>query len=146
MSDTTKKMSGTTEKLKEASCIMYRSMRQAMTKDSRDHDIASIAEPNVFLVPQQALKRDIGGDAYVFLVGPNKKAVKRTVKATRTYGADWVVSGGLRAGDKIITQGTANLRTGAPIQAVPQGAPQKIVPGKPGAGGAGAGRRGAGGG
>jgi membrane fusion protein (multidrug efflux system) len=103
-------------------------------------------EPNVFLVPQQALKRDIGGDAYVFLVGPNKKAVKRTVKATRTYGADWVVSGGLRAGDKIITQGTANLRTGAPIQAVPQGAPQKIVPGKPGAGGPGAGRRGAGGG
>ena len=54
--------------------------------------------------------------------------------------------GGLRAGDKIITQGTANLRTGAPIQAVPQGAPQKIVPGKPGAGGPGAGRRGAGGG
>jgi membrane fusion protein (multidrug efflux system) len=103
-------------------------------------------EPNVFLVPQQALKRDIGGDAYVFLVGPNKKAVKRTVKATRTYGADWVVSSGLRAGDKIITQGTANLRTGAPIQAVPQGAPQKIVPGKPGAGGPGAGRRGAGGG
>lgn len=100
-------------------------------------------EPNVFLVPQQAIKRDIGGEAFVFIVGPHNKAVKRNVKATRTYGSDWVVSAGLHAGDKIITQGTANLRTGGSIQAVPQGAPQKIVPGKPGAGG---GRGGAGGG
>ena len=41
---------------------------------------------------------------------------------------------------------TPNLDDAAPIQAVPQGAPQKIVPGKAGAGGPGAGRRGAGGG
>ena len=55
--------------------------------------------------------------------GRGNKAVKRNVNATRTYGADWVVSAGLHAGDKVITQGTANLRTGGSIQAGPAGRP-----------------------
>jgi membrane fusion protein, multidrug efflux system len=87
-------------------------------------------EPNVFLVPQQALQRDIGGEAYVFVVGRGNKLERRGVVAARTYGAKWVVTGGLKPGDKVITQGTANLRSGAPIRPVPQSAPQKIVPGK----------------
>ena len=98
-------------------------------------------DPNVFLVPQQAVQRDIGGEAYVFVVGPGNKSVRRSVVAARTFGPNWVVTGGLRPGDKVITQGTANLRSGAPIRAVPQSAPQKLVPGKA----TGGGRRGAGG-
>jgi membrane fusion protein (multidrug efflux system) len=39
-----------------------------------------------------------------------------------------VVSGGLKPGDKVITQGTANLKTGAPIKPVPASAPQKVQP------------------
>jgi membrane fusion protein (multidrug efflux system) len=103
-------------------------------------------DPNVFLVPQPAVQRDIGGEAYVYVVGPRNKAERRAVNATRTYGAYWVVKSGLTPGDKIITQGTGNLRAGAPIKPVPQTAPQKLVPGKPGAGGAGRGRGGASGG
>jgi membrane fusion protein (multidrug efflux system) len=102
-------------------------------------------DPNVFLVPQPAVQRDIGGEAYVYVVGPRNKAERRAVNATRTYGAYWVVKSGLKPGDKIITQGTGNLRAGAPIKPVPQTAPQKLVPGKPGAGG-GRGRGGASGG
>ena len=98
-------------------------------------------DPNVFLVPQAAVQRDIGGDAFVFVVGAGNKAERRKVVAARTFGADWVVSGGLRAGDKVITQGTANLKTGAPIRPVPANAPQKIRPGTPGGAG-GQGRRG----
>ena len=95
----------------------------------------------VFLVPQQALQRDIGGEAYVFVVGAGNKAERRKVIAERTYGDSWVVTSGLQPGDKVITQGTNNLRSGAPIKPVPASAPQKIEPGKPGAGG-GQGRRG----
>jgi membrane fusion protein (multidrug efflux system) len=102
-------------------------------------------DPNVFLVPQPAVQRDIGGEAYVYVVGPRNKAERRAVNATRTYGAYWVVKSGLKPGDKVITQGTGNLRAGAPIKPVPQTAPQKLVPGKPGAGG-GRGRGGASGG
>ena len=89
-------------------------------------------EPNVFLIPQAALQRDIGGDAFVFIIGKDNKAERRKVAASRTYGADWVVSSGLKAGDKVITQGTANLRSGAPLRPVPATAPQKIAPRPPG--------------
>jgi membrane fusion protein (multidrug efflux system) len=91
-------------------------------------------DQGVILVPQQAVQRDIGGEAYVYIVGPGNKAVRRNVDATRTFGPNWVVSGGLKAGDKVITQGTANLKNGAPIKPVPQSAPQKLEPGKAGAG------------
>jgi membrane fusion protein (multidrug efflux system) len=94
-------------------------------------------DPNVFLVPQAAVQRDIGGDAFVFLVGGGNKAERRKVVADRTVGTNWVISGGLRAGDKIITQGTANLRDGAELRPVPASSAQRIQPGTAGAGAAG---------
>jgi membrane fusion protein (multidrug efflux system) len=97
----------------------------------------SAVDPDVFLVPQAALQRDIGGDAYVFVVGAGNKAQRRKVVADRTFGTNWVVSGGLRPGDKVITQGTANLKSGAPIKAVPASAPQRIAPRAGGPGGQG---------
>ena len=103
-------------------------------------------DPSVFVVPQQAVQRDIGGEAYVFVVGPGNKAIKRNVNATRTVGPNWVVSAGLHPGDKVITQGIGNLRNGAAIRPVPQSAPQKVVPGKAGTAGSGRGRGAAGGG
>jgi len=90
-------------------------------------------DPNVFLVPQAAVQRDIGGDAFVFLVGAGNKAERRKVVTDRTVGTIWVISAGLRPGDKIITQGTANLRNGAELRPVPASAPQRIQPGKAGA-------------
>jgi membrane fusion protein (multidrug efflux system) len=72
--------------------------------------------------------RDVGGKAAVFVVGPGDKAQRRVVDATRTYGAFWVVKSGLRPGDKVITQGIANLKDGAPIKPVPANTPQHIGP------------------
>ena len=94
-------------------------------------------DQNVFLVPQEAVQRDIGGGAFVFLVGAGNKAERRKVVANRTDGANWVVSAGLRPGDKIITQGTANLRSGAELKPVPASAAQRIAPGQAGAGASG---------
>lgn len=84
--------------------------------------------PNAILVPQSAVQRDIGGQASVFVVGAGNKAQRREVNASRTYGTDWVITGGLRPGDKVITQGLANLRNGAAIRPVPANAPQRIAP------------------
>ncbi len=94
-------------------------------------------DPSVFLVPQAAMQRDIGGDAYVFLVGKGNKAERRKVVADRTYGTNWVVTSGLNPGDKVITQGTNALRSGARLKPVPASTAQKIEPGKPGASGQG---------
>jgi membrane fusion protein (multidrug efflux system) len=101
-------------------------------------------EQGVFLVPQQALVRDLGGKSAVFVVGPGNKAVRRIVDATRTVGTNWVVKSGLKPGDKVITQGLANLKTGAPIKPVPASAAEKLVPRPAGSGGAGGGAGGGG--
>ena len=91
-------------------------------------------DQGVFLVPQAALQRDIGGDAFVFLVGAGNKVERRKVVAERTFGTDWVVSSGLQPGDKVITQGTSNLRSGAPIKPVPANARQRVEPRQAGPG------------
>ena len=103
-------------------------------------EFTQAVDPNVFLVPQAAVQRDIGGEAFVFVVGAGNKAEQRKVVADRTFGTNWVVSGGLKPGDKVITQGTANLKSGAPIKPVPASAPQRVEPRASGA--QGQGRRG----
>lgn len=89
------------------------------------------SQSGVFLVPQAALSRDPRGNAQVLVVGKDGKAEARQVTALRTEGSDWVVSAGLKAGDKVITQGLGKARAGRPVKAVPEGAPQKPASGKP---------------
>lgn len=80
------------------------------------------------LVPQAALTRDANGDAIVWIVGADNKVVQRKVTADRTQGANWIVTSGLQAGDKIVTQGIGNLQAGMTVRAVPASTPQRIVP------------------
>ena len=94
---------------------------------------AQAVDTSAFLVPQQAISRDPQGNATLFVVGPGNLAVERTVVADRTQGPYWVVTQGLAPGEKVITQGTANLRDGASIKPVPASAPQKVQAPPPGA-------------
>lgn len=80
---------------------------------------AQAVDTTAFLVPQQAVTRDPKGNATLFVVGPGNKAVQRTVVTDRTQGAYWVVTQGLAAGEKVITEGTGNLRDGDPIRPAP---------------------------
>ena len=94
---------------------------------------AQAIDTSAFLVPQQAVSRDPQGNATLFVVGAGNRAVQRTIVAARTQGPYWVVTQGLAPGEKVITQGTANLRDGAPIKPVPASAPQKVKAPPPGA-------------
>jgi membrane fusion protein (multidrug efflux system) len=106
-------------------------------------EFAQAIDTSAFLVPQQAVSRDPQGNATLFVVGPGNHAVQRTIVADRTQGPYWVVTQGLAPGEKVITQGTANLRDGAEIKPVPQSAPQRVKAPPPGAAKAGAaGKRG----
>lgn len=96
-------------------------------------EFAQAIDTSAFLVPQQAVSRDPQGNATLFVVGPGNRAVQRTVVAERTQGPYWVVTQGLAPGEKVITQGTANLRDGSTIKAVPQSAPQPVKAPPPGA-------------
>jgi membrane fusion protein (multidrug efflux system) len=81
-------------------------------------------ENNVFLIPQQAVQRDFDGSAYLMLVGGDNKVVRRKVATTRTYGNYWVVSSGIKKGDKFILQGLNGLKQGAQVVPVAASTPQ----------------------
>ena len=94
---------------------------------------AQAVQTDAILVPQQAVSRDPQGNATLFVVGPGNRAVQRTVQTDRTLGTYWVVTGGLAPGEKVITQGIANLKDAAPIKPVPATAPQRVKAPPPGA-------------
>ena len=81
---------------------------------------------NAILVPQAAVSRTARGEASVFVVDDQNRAVERQVTADRALGTDWVVTKGLNSGDKVIVQGLAKVRPNAPVRAVPASKPQVI--------------------
>jgi membrane fusion protein (multidrug efflux system) len=98
--------------------------------------LAQAVQANVFLVPQVAVTRDPLGHARVYVLTKDNKAQIRDITADRTQGDAWVVTAGLKDGDRVITQGLGKLKPGLSIQpvvAVPETAPQQ-----PRGGGAGA--------
>lgn len=88
---------------------------------------AQASATGAFLVPQQAVTRDAKGNAHVMLVGPGDVPVDRAITTARTEGAAWVVTGGLRAGDRVIVEGLAKVKPGKPVKPVPFGTPQRIT-------------------
>ncbi len=99
---------------------------------------AQASQAGAFLVPQVALSRDAKGVAQVFVVGPDNKAVRRPVTTERTQGDAWVVTDGLKDGDRVITQGVGKVKPGQPVKPVAENAPEGgnkpkgSVPGKTG--------------
>jgi len=89
-------------------------------------EFAQAVDTSAFLVPQPAITRDPKGNATLFVVGPGNRAVERVVVADRTQGTYWIVTQGLASGEKVITQGTANLKDGAAIKPVPASSPQRV--------------------
>ncbi len=92
-------------------------------------------ETGIFLVPQAALQRDFNGDAFVFVVGRDGKAMRRVVQTERTSGQNWVVTGGLKSGERVIVQGLNGLKSGTEVKPVAAGSAQRIAAPPAGAGG-----------
>lgn len=68
----------------------------------------------VFLVPQTAVIQSEQG-ALVMLAGPEDKVTPRPVQAAEWHGKDWVITGGLKAGDRVIVDNLIKLRPGMPV-------------------------------
>lgn len=75
-----------------------------------------------FLVPQAAVLQTEQG-TLVMTVGPENKVTPRPIKVGEWYGKDWVVLGGLNAGDKVIVDNLIKLRPGMPVAPKGQEAP-----------------------
>lgn len=69
-------------------------------------------------LPQNAVMRDRGGNAYVWIVEDGKVA-QRPVHLATSSGNTWIVTDGVRAGDQVITSGFQKTAVGAPVTIVP---------------------------
>ncbi|WP_230482038.1 efflux RND transporter periplasmic adaptor subunit [Sphingomonas sp. Leaf21] len=76
-------------------------------------------QSNAFLVPQRAVSRDEKGQATVMVIGAGNKVEPRTLQTGRSVGENWIVTSGLKPGDKIIVEGGMMLRPGMPVQGKP---------------------------
>jgi membrane fusion protein, multidrug efflux system len=74
---------------------------------------------DALLLPQFTVTRNSKGEATTFVVGADEKAELRVVKTERTVGNQWLISGGLKPGDRVIANNLQRLRPGAPVKAVP---------------------------
>lgn len=71
------------------------------------------------LVPQEAVSRNTHGDPTVLLVGDGNKAELKTIEAARAIGSSWLVTSGLKPGDRVIVEGLQKVRSGAPVDPQP---------------------------
>ena len=55
----------------------------------------------------------------VFTVGPDNKAQMRNIVTADRIGEGWIVTQGLKPGDKVIVEGVQKVRPGAPVQPTP---------------------------
>jgi membrane fusion protein, multidrug efflux system len=69
--------------------------------------------PNAILAPQQAVSRNARGEAVVMVLNGDNQVEERILETERTDGAQWVVTAGLSAGDRVIVEGVQRVRPGA---------------------------------
>lgn len=87
--------------------------------------------PDGILIPQRGVTRNPKGEPMVMLVGAEEKVEPRPIKVVRTVGDAWLVSEGLKAGDRVILEGLQKARPGTPVKAVPFGAKPETAPAQP---------------
>jgi len=68
------------------------------------------------LVPQRAVSRDERGRPTVLVVGAKDMAELRVIQADRTIGTNWLVTSGLKPGEKVIVDAGPLVRPGIPVK------------------------------
>ncbi|MEI6160128.1 MAG: efflux RND transporter periplasmic adaptor subunit, partial [Roseococcus sp.] len=69
------------------------------------------------LVPQRAVQRTPRGEPMAFVVNVEGVVEQRVLRANRSVGNDWLVTDGLRAGDRVVLEGFQRIRPGARVTA-----------------------------
>lgn len=87
--------------------------------------IAQASLPNGILIPQQAVTRGGAQGDSLTVVGADNKPVPRNVTVASQQGQSWVVTGGLKEGERVMVDGFQKL------QMMPPGTPVKAVPWQP---------------
>lgn len=72
---------------------------------------------NGILLPQQAVTHNPQGDAVVLVVAEDGTVSQRTIQTTNTQGNQWIVTGGLENGERVILEGSQKAKPGSKVHA-----------------------------
>ncbi|KAA0183008.1 efflux RND transporter periplasmic adaptor subunit [Cupriavidus gilardii] len=75
--------------------------------------------PAAMLAPQRGVTRDAKGQATALLVNQNDEVELRRIEAERVIGDNWLVSGGLQPGERLIVEGLQFVRPGMKVRPLP---------------------------
>ncbi|MBE0502122.1 MAG: efflux RND transporter periplasmic adaptor subunit [Desulfuromonadales bacterium] len=84
---------------------------QAVIKDGEN--------AQALLIPQQGVARDPKGNPYALIVAADSTVEMRPLTLDRAIGSSWLVTAGIRAGDKVIVEGLMMLRPKTQVNATP---------------------------
>jgi RND family efflux transporter MFP subunit len=73
---------------------------------------------NALLVPQRAVT-ELQGSSEVAVVGPDNKVSLRTVETAERVGTLWIISHGLKAGERVVAEGSEKAAQGSTVTPVP---------------------------
>jgi len=76
---------------------------------------------NVFLVPQTSVMQPEKG-YLLFVLDKDNKAEFRPVQTGPWVGSDWMITGGLQAGDRVVVDNLLKIRAGVPVTPAAPGA------------------------
>ncbi|MEQ0580194.1 efflux RND transporter periplasmic adaptor subunit [Pantoea dispersa] len=71
--------------------------------------------PTALLVPQTGVTRTPTGEATAMVVGADNKVEVRKITANQAFGDKWLVTDGLKEGDRVITVGIQRAKPGAQV-------------------------------
>lgn len=77
--------------------------------------IEQAVRKNALSVPQRAVLRDATGAATVFVVGEGNKAEARRITLGPAHESDWLVTDGLKDGDRVVVEGGQKLQPGMAV-------------------------------
>jgi membrane fusion protein (multidrug efflux system) len=75
-------------------------------------------QKSALLIPQNVVTRGSDGTSTVFVVDSNNRVTSKKVMANTAYGNDWIVTSGLKAGDRVLTSGLQQVSAGSQVSPI----------------------------
>ena len=72
--------------------------------------------PQAILIPQQAVSRNPRGEPVTLIVDEQNKVQQRVLTLDRSLNNQWLVASGLKAGDRVITEGVQKVKPGTTVK------------------------------
>ncbi|MEO8545184.1 MAG: efflux RND transporter periplasmic adaptor subunit [Burkholderiaceae bacterium] len=80
--------------------------------------LATGQSSQAIVLPQQAVQRDPAGNPSVQLINADNKIEKRPIQLGQALGGQWLVLGGIKAGDRVMVDGYQKARIGQAVTPV----------------------------